>query len=83
MWRTPGDLNFFCDLTSCDLLDALVPEFAAFQDLQKGVGGLVNERCAVLGTLDGNQVDGRGRCLGTQQKIARRTGTKISLLVTS
>ena len=53
-------MSFFYDLTSCDSPDASTPAFATFHDYLKGVGGLVSEQCAVLGTLKSNDVVERG-----------------------
>ena len=63
--ENPSGLNFFCDLTSSDSPDAPILSLALFSDSRKGVGGLVSEWCAVLGTLKSNHVDERGGCLGS------------------
>ena len=62
-----GGLSFFYNLTSCDLPGAPIPEFAAFRDHQKGVGGLVIERCAKLGMLKSDYVGERGDSLSNFQ----------------
>ena len=63
--KYPWGLSFFYDVTSCDLLDAPIPEFAAFCDHRKGVGGLVIERHAKLGTLKSDCVGERGAQVGS------------------
>ena len=49
-------LSHLCDLTMCDLQWGLLPVFITFHNHSKGVGGLVSERCANLGTLKSDLV---------------------------
>ena len=53
-------LSYFCNFSSCDLLCALLPEFAGFCDHLKGVGGLVIECREKLGILKSNCDSERG-----------------------
>ena len=62
---TPDGKALYCDLISSDLLDVPIASFVLYHDFQKGVGGLVIELCAVLGTLKNSHVDERGGCLGS------------------
>ena len=49
--ENPKGLSYFCDLTSCDLLGASIPEFTGFRDHQNGVCGRVIKRRSKLRTL--------------------------------
>ena len=58
----PKCLGYWCDLTSYDLPWVPLPVFVGFRDYLKGVGGLVSERRAKLGTL-------KSDCFG--EKVAK------------
>ena len=57
MLYNPKNLSYRCNLTSCNLLWAPLLVFVGFRDHYKGVGGLVSEWRAKLGTLKSNCVD--------------------------
>ena len=60
MLYNPKDLSYQCVLTSCNLPWAPLPVFVGFCGHFKGMGGLVSEQHAKLGTLKSDQVGERG-----------------------
>ena len=66
--KNPTGLSFYCDFSSRDSPDVSIPLFVLFRNPWKGVGELVIERHAVLGTLKKNHVEERGGDLGSSRR---------------